>query len=368
MFQAVRIQGFRGLRDFSMENLGRINLLVGKNNCGKSSVLEGLELLSSRGGVRTLWNATVRRGERFWVEGDGARYSEGDVSRIFYGHRIDYDSHIEISARTSSNEESVGISVFRRTTDQMALFEDTTRPPLEPEEEMNLQIQWCNGRPKSVVEIPLSPRGGISSRNIMRRQGDVSDLPAIRFISTAALSIEEVLALFDEVVLTPEESFLVDALKTIEPSIERIASIGADRSRFPNSRQGGIVVKTSQFQERVPIGSMGDGMWRLLGIAVSLVNAENGVLLVDEIDTGLHYSVLGNMWRLVQETAERLNVQVFATTHSRDCYESLAEISRDYVSENSKVTIQRIEVGSERAVAFTEQEIVAASRRGIEVR
>lgn len=74
------------------------------------------------------------------------------------------------------------------------------------------------------------------------------------------------------------------------------------------------------------------------------------------------------MWRLVYETAKRLNVQVFATTHSRDCYESLAAISRDTVAENSCVTIQRIESGSETAIAFTEQEIVAAADRGIEIR
>jgi len=113
---------------------------------------------------------------------------------------------------------------------------------------------------------------------------------------------------------------------------------------------------------------MGDGIWRMLGIALSLVNAENGILLIDEIDTGLHYSVLSKMWHLVQQTAQRLNIQVFATTHSRDCYESLASISNDFVSVNSSVTIQRVERDIELATAFTEQEIVAAAERGIEVR
>ncbi|MEZ5941543.1 MAG: ATP/GTP-binding protein [Planctomycetaceae bacterium] len=366
MFQSVRMRGFRGLRDFSMGNLGRINLLVGRNNSGKSSVLEGLELLSSRGSVRTLWNATFRRGERFWVEDERSRYTEGDVSHIFFGHAIDLDSSVEISATSSYGSEVVSISVIPREPEQKTLFDE--QGSLSVGDELSLQIQWRNGSPKSEIEIPLSPRGGISSRNVMRRQGDPAESPSIQFISTAALSVDEVLGLFDEVVLTPEEGLLVEALKTIEPSIERIASIGGDRTRYPNSRQGAIVVKTTEFRDRIPIGSMGDGMWRMLGIALSLVNAENGVLLIDEVDTGLHYSVLSSMWRLVKETAERLNVQVFATTHSRDCYESLAAISRDDVSENSAVTIQRIEVGLERAVAFTEQEIVAASERGIEVR
>lgn len=366
MFQSVRIRGFRGLRDFSMGNLGRINLLVGKNNSGKSSVLEGLELLSSRGSVRTLWNATSRRGERFWVEDERTRYPEGDVSHIFHGHTIERDSRVEVSALSSSGGEAVTIAVVPRETEETSSFEDQGSLPLG--DELNLQIQWKNGRPVSTIELPLSPRGGISNRNVMRRLVDVTDAPSIQFISTAALSIDEVLCLFDAVVLTPEEELLVQALKTIEPSIERIASIGSDRTRYTNSRQGAIVVKTKDFRDRIPIGSMGDGMWRMLGIALALVNAENGILLIDEVDTGLHYSVLSSMWRLVHRTSERLNVQVFATTHSRDCYESLAAISRDDVSENSVVTIQRIKEGSETAIAFTEQEIVAASERGIEVR
>ena len=108
-------------------------------------------------------------------------------------------------------------------------------------------------------------------------------------------------------------------------------------------------------------------MWRMLGLALSLVNAKGGVLLVDEIDTGLHYSVMGDMWRMVSERAAALNVQVFATTHSRDCYESLAVI----VTADSKplgVTIQRIESERGHAVGLSNDEIVAAAARGIEVR
>lgn len=165
--------------------------------------------------------------------------------------------------------------------------------------------------------------------------------------------------------LTPEEDTLLAALRTIEPGIERIAPVGMVRGSFPGRTHGGVAVKLAG--QRVPIGSLGDGIWRLLGIALSLVKARGGVLLVDEIDTGLHYSVLERMWRLVHETAKRLDVQVFATTHSRDCYESLAAIAHPTATGHD-VTIQRIERGKPLAVAFSEAEIVQAARRGIEVR
>ncbi len=113
---------------------------------------------------------------------------------------------------------------------------------------------------------------------------------------------------------------------------------------------------------------MGDGIWRMLGLALALVRAEGGILLVDEIDTGLHFTVMSNMWRLIYNTAKRLNVQVFATTHSRDCYESLAVICREDVSKGSDITIQRIERDRQVAIGYTEQEIIAAAQRGMEVR
>ncbi len=129
-----------------------------------------------------------------------------------------------------------------------------------------------------------------------------------------------------------------------------------------------MLVRRKGGNDRIPIGSMGDGIWRMLGLALALVRTENGILLVDEIDTGLHFSVMSDMWRLVSQTAKRLQTQVFATTHSRDCYESLAAICHQDVSKNSDITIQRIERDRSRAVAYTEQEIIAAAKRGMEVR
>ena len=365
MIDDVNIKGFRGLQDFSMKNLGRINLLVGTNNSGKSSILEALELMSSRGSLRSIWSATSRRGERLWFEDDSRRYSEGDVSHLFYGHGFEVGSKIEICAGSNATCKRFSMEVVCLPED----FPFAVLPPSEMSDSLGLKLEWTNGLPSQPLLAPLTPRGGLSSRYISRSSMEKIDSPPIQFISTAALSQEEVLSLFDEVVLTPEEDLLVDALRTIEPNIERIAPIGSDRSRFTSGvRQGNIVVKLLDHRDRIPIGSMGDGIWRMLGIALSLVNAKNGILLIDEIDTGLHYSVLSKMWHLVKTTSERLNIQVFATTHSRDCYESLASISRDEISEGSCVTIQRIERNAKQAISFSEQEIVAASERGIEVR
>jgi predicted ATPase len=168
--------------------------------------------------------------------------------------------------------------------------------------------------------------------------------------------------MFERIVLTPDEATVLQALRTIEPDIERIASIGSARQSARDGR-GGLAMMVAG--RRIPIGSMGDGIWRLLGIALALVNARGGVLLVDEIDTGLHYSVLVDMWRLVLETARNLDVQVFATTHSRDCYEALAAVAE---AGRNEISLQRIERGKIDAVSFSELEIRQAAERELEVR
>ncbi len=106
----------------------------------------------------------------------------------------------------------------------------------------------------------------------------------------------------------------------------------------------------------------------MLGLALAVVHSQNRILLIDEVDTGLHHSVMGRMWRFLNECSKRFNIQIIATTHNRDCYQSLATICREGVIEESEVTIQRIERGSHEAVAYSEAEIIAAAERDIEVR
>ncbi len=153
------------------------------------------------------------------------------------------------------------------------------------------------------MKIPISRRGGIGLEAIRRSMRAMSgEQRPLYFITASSLSAEVVSSLFEEIVLTPEEDLVTEAMRIIEPSIERIASMGSQKypslSQF-NSTRGGILVRMGGIKDRVPIGSMGDGIWRLLGLGISAVQSRNGILLVDEIDTGLHHTVMKDMWRFL---------------------------------------------------------------------
>ena len=192
-----------------------------------------------------------------------------------------------------------------------------------------------------------------------------------QFITPLSLDIDEITQLFDEIVLTPEETLTLEALQIIEPKIERIASIGPEKygsnTRIVRARSG-FLVKVSDQKQPIPIGSMGKGTWRILALAIALVSAQGGVLLVDEIDTGLHFSTMSDMWKLIWKTAKKLDVQVFATTHNSDCWSSLADVIQNEDLEGEEITIHRIEADKNTSVVFTEPQIVIASEDDIEVR
>ena len=112
---------------------------------------------------------------------------------------------------------------------------------------------------------------------------------------------------------------------------------------------------------------MGEGMNRMLGIALALVNAKDGMLLIDEVDTGLHYSVLPDLWRLIFEVAHRLNVQVFATSHSWDCIQAFQQAADNTEEEGVLVRLETRKDGVG-AVTFDERELAIVTREQIEVR
>jgi hypothetical protein len=160
------------------------------------------------------------------------------------------------------------------------------------------------------------------------------------------------------------EERVIEALKIIEPRIERIASVEGLR------RRSSIVVKLSDSDRRLPLGSAGDGLKRLLALSLNLIPLRGGgSLFVDEIDTGLHFSVMADMWKLVIETANRLDLQVFATTHSLDCVRAVAWVREKLPADQARdVILHRLEKGSEKTINYTMDELATAAKNHLEVR
>ena len=122
-------------------------------------------------------------------------------------------------------------------------------------------------------------------------------------------------------------------MRMISPDVEDVALRTVDvfprfvSSRYiPDSRVP--YVKIGSFAAAVSLRALGDGVNRVFGIVLALVRAKDGLLLVDEMENGIHYSVQPDLWRMVFEMATRLNVRIFATTHNYDCIKAFEEAAR----------------------------------------
>lgn len=185
-------------------------------------------------------------------------------------------------------------------------------------------------------------------------------------VPTGGLDNWEMSLLWDEVALTSEETQVVEVLRIVEPALERIAFLS--RERYRDRPFGGIIVKLEGMNNRLPLGSLGDGAKLLLGLSLAIIQSAEGCAMIDEIDTGIHYSVMPKMWEMVIQTAERLNVQVFATTHSQDCVEGFATLHREKPQLCKHVRVHRIDRDLEKAVTYSAPEIAIAEEHQIEVR
>jgi predicted ATPase len=375
MISSVKINGYRAFAEFEMANLGRVNLVVGRNNTGKTSILEGLYILASGNNPSALWHVLARRGEQVLPEATNrAMQAEADVSHLFYGHEIAAGTELSLSTINDKPSRSLKYRIDEaKPEEHPQLF-----APLADEGLAGSRLAlWVSGRPDfAMPPLPLSRVGSLRVETLQQyinlRVPKV-EVGTAQFITTESLSIAQILQLWNAIVLTPNEDRIIKALQILEKRIERIAQVQIGMIQYPGAgfslpSRGGFFVRLAGDEKRIPIGSFGDGIWRMLAIVVALVQAKDNLLLVDEIDTGLHYTVMADMWKLVREAAQLFNVQVFATTHSYDCIHSLATICEADRETDSKVTIQRIEVGKTKAIPYTEGEIKEASRWHIEVR
>lgn len=342
MITDLTVSGYRSFSKLRVGHLTRVNLLVGTNNAGKTSILEAVELVAT-GTVEGFLRSAFRRGERIASPDEKGEFAGHviDPSHFFHGHTLQSGASFRIE----------GQGEIKRWVQCDAEFADAA--------ESVLSLRLRSHQEKTERYLYLSPSGGVLPPSGYRPETS----QRVNFLDSDSTNATRLSQLWDSVVLTPEEERVATALRIIEPDLERIAFLGEN-----GKISRGIFLKLSGLDQRLPLGSLGDGLKRLLALTLHLVSARGGFLLVDEIDTGLHHTVMADMWRLVIQTAVELNVQVFATTHSLDCVRALARIHEQDPSLAVEVTLHRIERDSPRTVPYGSDELVIAAQSQLEVR
>ena len=359
----LTVRRFRGIQDLSIERLGRVNLIAGKNGVGKTTVLDAVRAYAARGKVSVLASILSER-EEFLKVVDLARDDmlAPDWDALCYSRLFSPDSPITIGPTGSS--EYLTISALPLSREEARRWA-TQLPGHEPDEEARMLRLTFAGKEQTTLVFSSTRHGAEST---LTHNDDYAPGVRCESLGPSVLSNARIAQFWDEVALTDEEDRAVQALNLLfSEEVQRAAVVGHDRTS--GSLYGRRVVVKITGQERpVPLRSLGDGAVRLFGVALALANSQGGFLLIDEAENGIHHSVQRDFWRMVMLTAQENNVQVFATTHSWDCAAGFAQAAVE--TEGVEGALVRLDSDGEniRAVEYSERQLHVAAEQGIEVR
>ncbi len=357
----IRIQGFRCFDDLTVNRLGRVNLIAGRNGIGKSSFLEAVQVLAERGARNSIYRISNTRSE--FTEGVDERFGPFvlfDRASIFHGHKLGLKSRAIIGNTDGTNE--VVISVRTREDPERGLIEHVEEVfPIGPITYLKVQ---CNGR---IGYIPFTAMFKQSAVQLQIEEGEFELPITLAKLGPDVPSEEMIASLWENVAITPSVEPAIAALGLI--SGRKVADVAVLGGRDPESRPI-TLVRIAGTDERVSLRSLGEGAVRAIGYVMALASAKSGILLIDEVENGIHYTVLSEFWSMILRTAQEYDVQVFATTHSWDCIRGFARAS----VENPDVDCAMFRLGETRitkrlrAVEYTSDDLIVATRQGIEVR
>ena len=374
-FPDLSIKGFRGIRDLSISPLGRVTLITGKNNTGKSSILEALRLHSSNASLSVVHEILELREENVLAEADGPDSNFPhpdnlfDFSSLFHG----FPSLSEISEPIAISTSGKGFPM--ELTMQVGWF--------VAEDELDGEIKWVARENANVEEssdaLPfcvVETEDGVQNRrrltglpyrySRLRRGLGVGRMPCVFVNPHAGEDTYTLDDLWSRTALTDDEENVIESLRIIDPNISAVSMIGGSTER----RRGVVrtaIVRSKNIHRPVPLRSFGDGVNRLFAIILSLVNAQGGLLLIDEFENGLHHSVQKDVWRAIFKISHKLDVQVFATTHSQDAVKAFQKAASESPGENSLVSLAR---RGDRIipVVLSESDLAIANRHNMRVR
>ncbi len=329
MLTGIQIRDFRGFRDLRMQPLKRINLVAGQNNTGKTALLEAVCLL--------LYHPTNPLAgdlhKLFRAFSSNADMDVGFWHWIF--HNKDLSKSAEITG-TLDGGQKTGVA-------------------------LTSQVLNRNRMPPQDRRQQFAPLGSLHSIQVYATcKQNAQPLKAVAFSTRPSDPVQDAID-YNRVVLKRRKRQVEEMLRQIEPHLQAIEAL-------QTGRQAPLIYADIGLSEMIPVTQLGQGFCRLLDIYSEILASEAQVLLIDEVEKGIHHSVMPTVWRGLANAAEQANVQIFATTHSWECivaaHKTFAE-TLDY-----DFALHRLErIGDDiKAITYDRDALEAAIKAELEVR
>ncbi|HVB02885.1 MAG TPA: AAA family ATPase [Chitinophagaceae bacterium] len=316
IFKVLTIKNFRGIRNCTISNLTRVTLILGKNNSGKSSILEAIFLLSGAGNPLFAVNVDNFRG-LIHNENNDFRfifYNLSEHSKIeIKGDQFDHTNFIslEISPKMRTSNSQIKTSTPNINT---GLPNALTIDDKEPINGIDYSLKIKNHeliKEYSASIISEINANGLFTLNSKQALGYIQPFNSLLLFSYSRAGLE-IAKLIEKIIIEKRMPDVIKILKVIDPKINNIF-LGANN----------MIYFDKCLEQPIPFQLMGDGMLKLLQIIVNIEYASGGILLIDEIENGLHFSVIETLWNLIFTSAKIYDCQIFITSHNNEILKSL---------------------------------------------
>jgi predicted ATPase len=367
------IQNFRLFKELEVKRLGHVNLIVGPNNTGKSTLLEALSAYAYNADPAVLHALLQRRNEASFAPGDTYLFEK----LSFRG--LDTDKPLSNRVRIAEDQASIHNSL--EWLHWNAFEKETPLEGISQAEIFNPNVFDGNHenhmwRVHADGEVYGSFWAKTVVTNYFHLPLPIKKRLPCRFVSPRIAEPSE--ELWEDVELNDAVEVVYEGLRLLDPNVRRLVFARDSWKEFPfnnldevkqKTRTGKVFLKD---KTALPLASFGDGMTRILQILAPTVVSSNGIALIDEIENGLYYGVHTHVWKLLFDLAQKNNIQIFATTHSKDMLEAFNNVANDHALEGEVIRMGRSVRGENKgdiiALDYDETETNAAFASGIDIR
>jgi energy-coupling factor transporter ATP-binding protein EcfA2 len=328
-FSNIQLQAFRGLHDVALNECADINLLIGKNNSGKTTVLEALAILCRPDDIAwwidTVWPREVK----------SARTPEREVVNLLFPHHgvaapdelFAGGLKLEATFRDPASKRQVDAQVgeHKLATRDLDYFKvrrsDGARnltPPEFGESQTSIAAQFSISIHLDTNQILARWHQFSEDGALPYPAGDPSLRIPCSYVTPVAHRTESLADLIGAALIGDRREPLTRLLRSLQPTLLTFEAI-------PKPGQRAQIWLRDQQAGWLPLSVAGDGLRRAFHFAVAAANAGSGVLLVDEIESALHVSALREVFGFLVRECRELGVQLFATTHSLETVDAIVE-------------------------------------------
>lgn len=327
-YQTISIAHFRGIEHVALHGLKQVNLIVGKNNSGKTSLLEAFFLLAGMSDPRLAIAINQFR--------DLSLNADSDFKYIF--NKLDFTVPIQFAGTIDGTTRCATFAPLYEATRKIKIREDKTDEEIAlsrtNQDVDGLQITFRTSENPEETSTLSIKNETISVSESYKEQLDCKYL----HIKTR---LDQMPKDISNIIIKKRMDTIVQVLREIEPNLIDI--------RMGNNENIYFDIGSD---ELVPINIMGDGIRRTLSVLSSIYEMEHGILLIDEIENGLHYSCLKIFWKAILTAAKLFDVQIIATTHSYECIEALVSVETEncislYRTEKKNNKVKTVHIDAE---------------------